>query len=85
MPRCARRHIGLSSQKFEAILAGEKKMGLAAHNLGKAELALGAPYLRRGQTSRHPLRLRQRHRLIRPGYRTAADRIKPRPAGISQS
>jgi hypothetical protein len=33
-------------EKFEAILAGEKKMGLAAHNVGKAELALGAPYLR---------------------------------------
>lgn len=33
-------------EKFEAILAGEKLMGVAAHNLGKAELALGADYLR---------------------------------------
>jgi hypothetical protein len=32
--------------KFEAILAGEKEMGVAAHNLGKAELALGPEYLR---------------------------------------
>jgi hypothetical protein len=32
--------------KFEAILAGEKAMGVAAHNLGKAEVAMGAAYLR---------------------------------------
>src|SRR5688572_18323013 len=33
-------------EKFEAILKGEKLMGVAAHNLGKSELALGAGYLR---------------------------------------
>jgi hypothetical protein len=33
-------------EKFESILAGEKLMGIAAHNLGKAELALGAEALR---------------------------------------
>ncbi len=32
--------------KFEAILAGERAMGIAAHNLGAAEAALGADYLR---------------------------------------
>lgn len=32
--------------KFEAILAGERAMGLAAHNVGKSEAALGAEYLR---------------------------------------
>lgn len=32
--------------KFEAILAGERAMGLAAHNIGKSEAALGAKYLR---------------------------------------
>lgn len=32
--------------KFEAILAGEQKMGLAAHNIGKSEAAFGAEYLR---------------------------------------
>jgi hypothetical protein len=32
--------------KFEAILAGEKLMGIAAHNLGRSELAMGAAYLR---------------------------------------
>src|SRR5688572_27376155 len=32
--------------KFEAILAGEKRMGLAAHNIGRSEAALGAAYLR---------------------------------------
>src|SRR6478672_1770233 len=32
--------------KFEAIVAGELLMGLTAHNLGGAELALGASYLR---------------------------------------
>jgi hypothetical protein len=32
--------------KFEAILAGEKQMQIAAHNLGRGELALGADYLR---------------------------------------
>jgi hypothetical protein len=31
--------------KFEAILAGEKKMGIAAHNIGKSEAVLGAEYL----------------------------------------
>lgn len=33
--------------KFEAILKGEQAMGLAAHNLGGPEAALGADYLRR--------------------------------------
>ncbi len=33
--------------KFEAILKGEKAMGLAAHNLGGPEAALGAASLRR--------------------------------------
>src|SRR5687767_10477271 len=33
-------------EKFEAIVRGEKLMGVEAHNLGKAELALGAAYLR---------------------------------------
>jgi 2',3'-cyclic-nucleotide 2'-phosphodiesterase (5'-nucleotidase family) len=37
-------------EEFEAILAGEKRMGVAAHNLGKAELALGAEYLRDART-----------------------------------
>jgi Cytochrome c554 and c-prime len=32
--------------KFEAILAGELAMGMAAHNLGSPEAALGADYLR---------------------------------------
>ena len=32
--------------KFEAILAGEKLMGVAAHNLGRSELAFGPAYLR---------------------------------------
>ena len=32
--------------KFEAILAGTMKMGLAAHNIGGPEAALGARYLR---------------------------------------
>jgi hypothetical protein len=32
--------------KFEAILRGEKVMGIAAHNLGGPEAALGAEYLR---------------------------------------
>ena len=32
--------------KFEAILNGEQKMGLAAHNIGKAEASFGAEYLR---------------------------------------
>jgi 2',3'-cyclic-nucleotide 2'-phosphodiesterase (5'-nucleotidase family) len=32
--------------KFEAILSGERAMGIAAHNLGKGELALGADYVR---------------------------------------
>jgi hypothetical protein len=32
--------------KFEAILAGEKLMQVAAHNLGRSELAMGAAYLR---------------------------------------
>lgn len=32
--------------KFEAILTGELKMGLVAHNLGSAEARLGADYLR---------------------------------------
>ena len=32
--------------KFEAILAGERAMGIAAHNLGAPEAALGAEYLR---------------------------------------
>jgi hypothetical protein len=32
--------------KFEAILAGEQQMGLAAHNIGAAEAKLGAAYLR---------------------------------------
>ena len=32
--------------KFEAILAGEMKMGLAAHNVGRAEAALGPAALR---------------------------------------
>jgi hypothetical protein len=32
--------------KFDAILAGEKLMGVAAHNIGKAEAALGAATLR---------------------------------------
>ena len=32
--------------KFEAILAGEARMNVAAHNVGKSELAMGAAYLR---------------------------------------
>jgi hypothetical protein len=32
--------------KFESILAGEKLMGIAAHNLGKSELAFGPEALR---------------------------------------
>jgi hypothetical protein len=32
--------------KFEAILQGEKAMGIDAHNVGAAEAALGADYLR---------------------------------------
>lgn len=32
--------------KFESILAGEARMKVAAHNLGKSELAMGATYLR---------------------------------------
>ena len=32
--------------KFEAILTGERAMGIAAHNLGAPEAALGAEYLR---------------------------------------
>ena len=32
--------------KFEAILQGEQAMGIAAHNLGAAEAALGPDYLR---------------------------------------
>jgi hypothetical protein len=32
--------------KFEAILAGERRMGLAVHNIGGPEAALGADYLR---------------------------------------
>ncbi len=33
--------------KFEAILGGERAMGIAAHNLGAPEAALGADYLQR--------------------------------------
>lgn len=32
--------------KFEAILSGEMAMGVGAHNLGRAEVALGPEYLR---------------------------------------
>src|SRR5262249_22034890 len=32
--------------KFEAILQGEMRMNVAAHNLGRAEAALGPAYLR---------------------------------------
>jgi len=32
--------------KFEAILAGERRMGIAVHNVGGPEAALGADYLR---------------------------------------
>lgn len=32
-------------EKFEAILRGEKLLGIAAHNLGQAELALGVTWL----------------------------------------
>ena len=32
--------------KFESILAGEKMMDVAAHNLGRGEIAFGADYLR---------------------------------------
>jgi hypothetical protein len=32
--------------KFEAILAGERQMGVAAHNIGRTEAALGPAYLR---------------------------------------
>lgn len=32
--------------KFESILAGEVKMGVAAHNVGRSEAALGAAFLR---------------------------------------
>jgi hypothetical protein len=32
--------------KFEAILAGEVLMGIAAHNIGRSEAAMGAEYLR---------------------------------------
>jgi len=37
---------GYHRDKFEAILSGERAMGVAAHNLGKSELALGADALR---------------------------------------
>jgi len=37
--------------KFEAILAGERAMGIAAHNLGAPEAALGPEYLRAIQRS----------------------------------
>lgn len=36
--------------KFEAILLGERTMGLVAHNLGASEAALGSSYLREVQT-----------------------------------
>jgi hypothetical protein len=39
--------------KFEAILEGERAMGINAHNLGKAELAMGAEYLRELQWRLH--------------------------------
>jgi len=39
--------------KFEAILAAERAMGVAAHNLGAAEAALGAEYLREVQQKRN--------------------------------
>src|SRR5690349_19061836 len=32
--------------KFEAILAGERQMGIAAHNVGRSEAAFGPTYLR---------------------------------------
>src|SRR6478735_7732998 len=32
--------------KFEAILAGERQMGIAAHNIGRSEAAFGPAYLR---------------------------------------
>jgi len=37
--------------KFEAILAGELQMGLAAHNIGAAEAKLGGDYLRGVQST----------------------------------
>ncbi len=37
--------------KFEAILRGEKLMGIAAHNIGGPELALGIDYLREAARS----------------------------------
>ncbi|HSI33974.1 MAG TPA: hypothetical protein VK986_10345, partial [Tepidisphaeraceae bacterium] len=37
---------GYHRDKFEAILTGERAMGVVAHNLGKSELALGAEALR---------------------------------------
>jgi hypothetical protein len=37
-------------EKFEAILRGERAMGIIAHNLGKSEIALSAAYLRETST-----------------------------------
>jgi hypothetical protein len=39
--------------KFEAIIEGERTMQIAAHNLGKSELALGPDYLRQIASRMH--------------------------------
>jgi hypothetical protein len=39
--------------KFETMLEGERAMQIAAHNLGKSELALGAEYIRRVGSRMH--------------------------------
>lgn len=41
--------------KFAAILAGEKKMEIAAHNIGKAEAALGAATIRQALQAGAPI------------------------------
>jgi hypothetical protein len=40
--------------RFESVLAGEREMGIAAHNIGGPEAALGPDYLRELQTRLHP-------------------------------
>ena len=69
--------------KFEAILQGERKMGIAAHNIGAAEAALGADYLR--EVARRlggPFRLHERRRAGRP---TARRNIADSPLRRTQS
>lgn len=61
--------------KFEAILAGEAIMGLAAHNLGGPEAALGAGYLRE-------LAARPGSTLISANLRDAERRLIAAPARV---